>query len=379
MDLSGDSTATLLVSGLAVDIVEHLPSAILVVGTDGRTLYANAAANALVGPLDPGEAILPRLAPNDDLRECVGAALLAHTGAPVTELGLRGAGGETIPVEVRTLPLRGETESADALLFLVENVSAARRRENEIRRLERLAALGRFASSIAHEIRNPLAGIGAGVQYLQKFASLGNDEQNTVRLVLDEVKRLDRIVEDIFLAGRPLRLRIEPTDILGPIERAITLAADFASGLRVEVAVEHDTSLPEIPVDAERIEQVILNLLKNAVQASPPGARVVVRTRLAIESAHERLVPGGGGPVLAVEIVDAGVGIATDQINRIFEPFYSLRHGGTGLGLYVSHLIAEAHGGAIQATSEPGKGSLFALLLPYDRESEGHSSCKAAS
>jgi signal transduction histidine kinase len=352
---------------LAGDVVEHLPSAVLVAGADGRVLFANPAAHRLLGPFDEGEPILDQIAGSDELREAIGSALASQSGAPLAEIAVESPELGQVPVEMRATPLRDERGAVYAILFLLENVAAARRRAGEIRRLENLASLGRFASAVAHEIRNPLTGIGAGVQYLMKFTATNPEEIEMGKLILGEIDRLNRIVEDIFHAGRPLRISRRPLDIRGPIERAVALVGDLAARQRVTLEMSLDASLPEITVDGERIEQVVINLLRNAVQCSPPEGRVVVRTRLAVASPRDRLVPVDGPPHLAIEVVDQGAGIASEKLQQIFEPFFTSRVGGTGLGLYVSHMIVDAHGGSIRVESEVGLGSTFTVLLPFAR------------
>lgn len=362
------ASSTTSLALLAADVVEHLPGAVLVVGIDGGVLFVNPSAERLLGRVEEGDAILTRLSANDDLRAAVGAALASQSGTPLAEVPVRSPDLGDVPVELRATPLRDDRGAVYAMLFLLENTAAARRRELEIHRLENLAALGRFASAVAHEIRNPLAGIGAGVQFLEKFSAQSGEEREMIRMILAEVNRLDRIVEDIFHAGRPLRINREAVDIRGPVERAVALVADLAAERGVTVARDLDASLPEILIDAERVEQVLINLVKNAVESSPRGTEIVVRTRLAVATAHEALFPRGAPPCLAIEIADHGVGIAKDKLAQIFEPFFTSRAGGTGLGLYISHMIVSAHGGSIRVESEPGRGSVFTVLLPFARE-----------
>ncbi len=353
---------------LAAEVVEHLPGAVLVVACDGGVLFVNPAATRLLGPIEEGDAVLSRLATNDDLRAAIGAALTSRSGTPLAEITVRSPDLGEVPVELRATPLRDERGAVYALLFLLENTAAARRRESEIHRLENLAALGRFASAVAHEIRNPLAGIGAGVQFLDKFSVRNAEEREMIRMILAEVSRLDRIVEDIFHAGRPLRINREAVDIRGPVERAVALLEDLASDRGVKIERDLDASLPEILIDAERVEQVLINLVKNAVESSSRDTTVAVRTRLAVANAHEGLFPRGAPPCLAIEISDHGVGIAQEKLAQIFEPFFTSRAGGTGLGLYISHMIINAHGGSIRVESERGRGSVFTVLLPFARE-----------
>ena len=282
--VAGGGSGSTSLAFLAGDVVEHLPSAVLVAGADGRVLFANPAAHRLLGPVDEGEPLLEQIMGSDELLEAIGSALASQSGAPLAEIAVHSPELGQVPVEMRATPLRDERGAVYAILFLLENVAAARRRAGEIRRLENLASLGRFASAVAHEIRNPLTGIGAGVQYLMKFTATNPEEIEMGKLILGEIERLNRIVEDIFHAGRPMRISRRPLDIRGPIERAVALVGDLAARQRVTVETSLDASLPEISVDGERIEQVVINLLRNAVECSHSEGRVVVSTRLAVAS-----------------------------------------------------------------------------------------------
>lgn len=366
-ELAGDTE----LARLSLDVLENLHGAVLVCGIDGEVLHANRASRDLLGKLQRGSALLDGLSDNDELRAALGSALVSQSGAAFKELTVKSAAWGDVAVELRTTPLLRADGRAYALLFQLDNVSAARRRDAEIRRLERLAALGRFTSTVAHEVRNPLAGIGAGVQYLAKTASHGPEERETIAMILEEIKRLDRIVGDIFHAGRPPQINLQMTDIHQPIERAVGLARELASQRGVQITLHADPSLPAIEIDGERIEQVMLNLLKNAAEASEAGGTVAVRTSLAAGTPLDGLLPSGAHPNLSIEVSDRGSGMSREQLSQVFEPFYSARSGGTGLGLYVTQMIINAHSGKIHVESVPGEGSTFQVLLPYKRERAG--------
>jgi signal transduction histidine kinase len=233
----------------------------------------------------------------------------------------------------------------------------------KIRHLDKLAAMGRFTSSIAHEIRNPLAGITAGIQYLAK--DMQGEEATHVQFILAEVDRLNRIINDLFSVGRPLELAPRSTDVVELVERSLrTLATRFE---KHQVQWDHQSApgLPLIDLDADRIEQVLINFIQNAIDASPPGAVVTIEERLG--SSLDPLGDSLDVDSLIIDVSDCGEGITEEDKEKIFEPFYTTKSSGTGLGLYVCHHIVEGHGGQIVVESRHGEGSHFLLCLPMGR------------
>jgi signal transduction histidine kinase len=223
--------------------------------------------------------------------------------------------------------------------------------EERIRQLDRLAALGRFASSVAHELRNPLTGIATGVQYLSRGFPEGDDRHESVAFILREVVRLNQIVQDLFTASRPRDLRLEPVSIRDVAERALRGLNPTPQDAGVTIVLEGADDWPGIVADADQLLQVFLNLIQNAVQATEAGGRIVVRAK-------------PDGPGVAIEVEDTGAGIRPEDLQRVFDPFFTTRARGTGLGLFVTHSIVQRHRGSIEALSELGKGTLFRVRLP---------------
>lgn len=234
---------------------------------------------------------------------------------------------------------------------------------------ERAAYRGILASGLAHEIRNPLNAMNMNLQMLeeelQAVPGLGLEEwTDLLNSTKSEIKRLERLVNDFLQYARPPVPRFEPRD-LGAIvrETATFLQADFR-GHGVEIEVEPETLLPSVDVDESLLKQALMNVLVNARQVMKDGGKV-----------HLRTYPGPGGEVV-VEVRDEGPGIPPDVRERIFEPFYSNRGGGTGLGLPIARQIVETHGGRIEVESVLGKGATFRVRLPrrHGREAAGPSS-----
>ncbi|MGH7681196.1 MAG: two-component system sensor histidine kinase NtrB, partial [Candidatus Eiseniibacteriota bacterium] len=223
--------------------------------------------------------------------------------------------------------------------------------EERIRQLDRLAALGRFASSVAHELRNPLTGIATGVQYLSRGFPEGDERHESVTFILREVTRLNTIIQDLFTASKPRNLapvRVDLREVLSRTLRGLKPAPEEAG---VTIQLQDAETWPWVTADPDQLQQVLLNLIQNAVQATASGGLVTVR-------AHEE------GDRRVIEVADTGSGITAEDLPRIFDPFFTTRRKGTGLGLFVAHGIVQRHQGTLEVSSEPGKGTTFRIQLP---------------
>ena len=216
---------------------------------------------------------------------------------------------------------------------------------------EWLKLLGRFTSSVAHEIKNPLTGIAAGVQYLAKRLQPGLAEADTVDFILAEIARLNRIVDDLYKIARPPQLVMAPTSINQVIARSLFSLGEEIVKKRLRLEQRLDRGVPAFEGDAERLEQVVVNVLKNAVEASPEGGRIEIVTSFE-------------GGVVRIKIKDSGSGVPDPDREKIFEPFFSTKKGGTGLGLCISQAIVKEHGGRMWLESPLGGGAAFGIDLP---------------
>jgi signal transduction histidine kinase len=237
--------------------------------------------------------------------------------------------------------------------MIVENLHDFER----LKEMHRLAGLGTMAAGLAHEIRNPLAGIKGAAQYLQ--AEEGPPDREMVQVIVDEVDRLNTVVTQFLDYARPLQLSLEVTRLEGLIAQVASLFR--AQGLsEVKWVEELMPEMPGVPVDAPRIKQVLLNLCQNAVQAMKGGGNLILRTRLG----RLRDPQARGAPCLEMTVEDTGCGIAREDLDQIFVPFFTTRPDGTGLGLPICQRIIQAHHGELDVVSTVGKGTVFTIRLP---------------
>jgi len=221
-------------------------------------------------------------------------------------------------------------------------------------RKERLKLLSRFISSIAHEIKNPLTGISAGVQYLAKKIQPGVREEETVDFILNEINRLNRIVDDLYKAAKPPKLELQEIDLNDVAGRSLICLSEDVTRRRLAVSQNFDKALTEFEADPDRLQQVLINIIKNAIEASPEGGTIHIETSLQNGRA-------------TIRVTDEGEGIGPEDSERIFEPFYSTKDRGSGLGLCISQRIIDEHGGTIRVEAPDGGGTRFVIELPTGR------------
>jgi two-component system sensor histidine kinase HydH len=221
-----------------------------------------------------------------------------------------------------------------------------------VRRSDRLAALGQLTAGLAHELRNPLGTIKASAEMLGQQLSRENEVAREVAgFISTEVDRTNSLVTRFLQFARPLKLRLDSVDLAQLLDRAIADAQREAPDIKI-----YKNYAPEIPpfrLDAELMERVFYNLALNAAQASPAGGTVTVKTR-------------AEGRTAEIAVIDRGVGIDTKQMKDIFNPFFTTKPQGVGLGLAIVAKIVDEHSGKIAVESEPGKGSIFCVSLPMD-------------
>jgi signal transduction histidine kinase len=247
----------------------------------------------------------------------------------------------------RRVALRYQTAAAT-----LEQANAKLHESHEqIRRIDRLRTLGEVATGLAHEIRHPLASIGGAIEIIEARAQAGSPEAEFSRLAMKEVQRLDLLVWEFLRYARPHEpeLRTMPLDEV--VAQAVTLLRVEAERAHVRLDVEPAAAPTEVSIDPLQIEQVLLNVLLNAIQATPAGGRIVVRQRL---DGHE----------VSVDVVDEGPGIASEHLGSIFSPFFTTRERGTGLGLAIAHRIVMSHEGRLEVVQTSPRGTWFRIGLP---------------
>jgi signal transduction histidine kinase len=244
----------------------------------------------------------------------------------------------------------------------------------QMKERDRLAVLGQMAAGLAHEIRNPLGAIKGAAQLLAEPGPEGAKDDPTARefigIILEEVDRLNRVVGNVLDLARPNDHSVVPIDVNAVIRRTLQVLSAERVGDQVDIQMTLDSELPRVAIDDEQLRQVLMNLIRNAVQAIKERGRVSVSTRVRFG----RGTRSGRTPdesFVEINVADTGPGIAQKALDKIFLPFFTTKDRGTGLGLAISQRIVQGAGGRIEVRSYEGKGSTFTVLLPSAMEALG--------
>lgn len=358
------------------NVINSMMNGLITVDVTGRINLANETAINLTG-FDHEELMRMKVGEliSDKLTNSGGNPVLRtlQTGRGVyqQEAWLNKKDGQTHPIILNTTFLQDESREVQGALAIFIDITRIKRMEEQIQHLDKLAALGRFSSSIAHEIRNPLTGIASGIQYLKRGGAVAEDELDNINFILEEVNRIDRLIGNLMNVVRIGDLIYEETKIESIVRKCVTSLQELANKNSITVKLEFPEESKPVSVDADRITQVVINLLKNAIEASGEGGEVTVSISFP-EDVKDVLFDAVQDFVI-IGVKDDGVGLTEEEKTRIFEPFYSKKATGTGLGLYVTHSIVERHGGYIYVNSQYGIGSAFTVYLPITQVGHGDS------
>jgi two-component system sensor histidine kinase PilS (NtrC family) len=346
VQLKDTSGALENLQALHENIIHSISSGLITTGLDGRITLVNTAAQRLL--------------------ERASGDLI---GAPVTQLFL-----DPLPnvesqhphaevrfdaptkfrktFRVRVASLAVPERAGSGFVYVLDDLTEIRRLEREVRMQDRLAAVGRLAAAIAHEIRNPLTSIAGSVSMLSGVPEMNEEHRRLLDIVTRESQRLNSIITDFLAYSRTKQYRFDRADLIQLVEDTLTLMDHRMSAEKTGIEIERRFTVPEAYAiaDGDKIKQVFWNLCENAVRAMKNGGKLTV----AIESL---------GDDWQVAIADTGMGMTPQQIEKIFEPFQSNFEGGTGLGLALVYQIVQAHEGKVWARSKPGQGTTFVLRL----------------
>src|SRR6266851_74376 len=346
LDRARSETATL--KEFNERLVDGLGEGLQLVDGDFRIRHANRWMHAQLGPISARRCY-----------EVIGADTHPCPGCPLErreEMGeaerIQVAGANGRRFSLSCSPVR-QPDGQVFLLELVTDVTERERLQARLTEAERLAAAGELAAGVAHEIRNPLAAIVNATTLLGSEESLTREERaSTLSAVKKEARRLNRILSDFLVFARPREPKRLPADIREVVDHVSALIReDPGRAHDVELSVCVDPAVPAFPFDADQITQVVWNIALNGVEAMVGCGRLGIAVSLS-------------GAQVAIAISDTGRGMPAEELRRVFEPFYSKKPAGTGLGLTIARRIVAAHGGRLEIETTPGHGACFTILLP---------------
>lgn len=225
------------------------------------------------------------------------------------------------------------------------------RQQRALERSEHLAAIGELAASIAHEVRNPLAGMKGAMEVLREHLTLDPSKAEVVDELMAQIVRLENLVRDLLTFAQPRPLALQPVELQSLLDRVLRLIPKSIEISRISVIRDYDDRMPPIQADPQQLEQVFLNLVQNAIQAMDGEGTLTISA-----------APANGS--MDIVFQDTGPGIRPADLLRIFQPFFTTRHRGSGLGLAIVRKIVEAHGGTVRVQSKPGEGTTATITLP---------------
>ena len=264
----------------------------------------------------------------------------------------------------RRIPIQDEQGRTVMYQGFNIDISALDQMQTQLRRAERLATLGQFAAGIAHEIRNPLVGIGSTTALLLEDATPDDPRRADLEIIFREIHRLDRIVNQIVDYARPRSLAPAWFSLSDVVHEGLKLLETVFEDKHLVVTCRLSSDLPPLQADRDQVKQVFLNVVQNAIEASQDKGTISL---LATELAR------GNEAGIGIRVTDQGCGISADDLNHVFEPFFTLgKRRGTGLGLAICRNIIESHAGDISVTSELGKGTSVSIWLPLRQAQQGN-------
>lgn len=340
-------------------VVENIPSGIVTVDTEGRVSLINETACSIlgVGKEDvtgrPVEEVLAGLDPGSGSR-----------GLPMQrpEIVFRRSDGAEIFLGFSSSPMKDAGGAVIGSVVIFQDLTPVKQMEERIRIADRLAGVGELAAGLAHEIRNPLASITGSSQMLRETPDLGETSRTLLDIIERESTRLNGLISDFLVYAGPKLKNVGPVEmaaVAAEIVEAVRAGEAREKGVTVENPATRDSF---VEGDAEQLRQVLWNLVRNAVQATPRGGTVTLD--LLSQFRH-------GQRYVVIAVSDTGAGIAPDVLGKIFNPFFTSKEEGTGLGLSISQRIVHYHRGFIDVRSSPGSGSVFSVFLPERRKSTG--------
>ena len=296
-----------------------------------------------------------------DIADFVSSVIQNESGQTSKEFNLKAdtPEGKNKYIEVSVLPLVNE-KKIQGTIIMIADITEKRIEEIKNRRLENLASLTNVAAAVAHEIKNPLAAISIHLQLLKKNftacnLSINQKAQKHIGVIEEEIERLNKIVVDFLFAVRPLKFEFVPVDINALLKNLYDTFFDEFNDSGITIALSFSKELPKIQGDERFLRQAFMNVLTNAKAAMPNGGFLDISTKAVND-------------FIIVTISDSGQGILPEDMHKIFEPYFTTKHGGTGLGLTMTYKVIKEHGGDINVYSDYGMGTSFKISLPIERK-----------
>jgi signal transduction histidine kinase len=355
-------------------MVGNMRNGVLAIARDGAVVLANDEACRLFA-LPPGSTLVGKpfadvLHSHPDIVRVLGGAFEMAALPNRAELRLK----STDTVIGYTLSLvRDEANTAVGAALFFKDLTHVEQIEERERLRDRLAAVGEMAAVMAHEIKNPLAGIEVLAGLLRRKAPDNADVQSLVKDIISEAKLANAIVQEVLAFVRPVRLQVDRTSLAEALASAVVMADGKAIRGSIMVDSKLPDDLPPLDADQHQLTQVFANLLINAYEALEGRGRILIAASLVRTAADGALLPDGHQAVdtVVVDVTDDGPGMVPEVADKIFNPFFTTKAQGSGLGLAIVRKIIDAHDGRIDMSTSDGRGTRFRVTLPVEPHKHG--------
>jgi len=339
-------------SAITDELVTSLPVGLIATDKDGKIAFYNSAAERITG-LDLSKA-RGRDPENILLSHFCGLKESLDRGESISEKEMECEFTEdkVVPVSVSASKIINEEGQFVGKVLILRDLGEVRRLQDEIRRKEKLAAIGGLAAGVAHEIRNPLSSIKGIASYFKSKYDENSDDKEAASVMIQEVDRLNRVISELLEFARPTQLNLKSTDVNDLLEHSVRLIQQEAATKGITIKLNLSQKRLVADIDSDRFSQCLLNLYLNALQVMDTGGQLTIENSIT------------EGNSIKIEIKDTGSGIKTEDLNKIFDPYFTTKAKGTGLGLAIVHKIIEAHNGQIKIRSVPGQGTVFTIVIP---------------
>ena len=333
-------------------VVSSLPVGLIATDNEGMVRVCNAAAGEILGTTperingnNPESCIPPPLA-----KMFLADKDNAATGRQ-KEILIDLASNKRVTLQVISMVVMDAIGRFAGEVLLIRDLTAVKSLEKELQRNERMAALGKMAAGVAHELRNPLSSIKGLALLLKTQLSVFGAEEEPADILVKEVERLNRSIGELLDYAKPEQLKRQLIELNELIEKTVSLVEVDATSYNINIVLSLAKNLPPVYVDRDKVNQVVLNLFLNAIQAMPGGGVLSVQTK-------------GEGATIVIVVKDNGMGISSENLQRVFDPYFTTKSNGTGLGLALSSKIIEEHGGSIKIFSMLNEYTEVQVVLP---------------
>lgn len=348
------------------NVIDSVGDGVIVLDSSGRVLLMNPFAEELAGisrRISRGQAFAALFRGDEQLLEIAEKSSTSGMSISDHENIVLKRGGRITPLGVSASPLLLSDGTRAGTIILLRDLTNIRELEEAVRKSDRLSALGTLAAGLAHEIKNPLGGIRGAAQLLDMELAEDDELRDCTRVILKEVQRVNRIVEELLDLSSPRSLNLVGVNLHKILAHIVFLEQQATEGKSIIFQRHLDPSIPAILADEGRITQLFLNLVKNAVEAVGDSGIIEISSRIVSEYSMTQKGERRSRMV-AIEVKDNGAGMAAEALENLFTPFYTTKEKGTGLGLAICQKIVAEHRGMIRVESEAGRGTTVTILLP---------------